>query len=975
VSAEESEQLTREDVLDGLFAGHARAAGACLLAIESRTAYLTARSRQAMERFLTEQAAEEREMAFLEALALGRDPPLRPTIQDLERHATQWASMVPDNPMVRAAMAHLLTRRYEFTHEAVPGIRASLGLDDEVVRQAYRRLYQEPLESIFSARAGLVDRTRWAWSALGRRLESLSPFWTAFSLTLTETVGAGILALPIALAGLGPLAGVVLLLVLGLVNLVTILALVEALTRNANVRYGDAYFGRLVEDYLGRGGSLVLSFALLILGLGSLLARYIGLAATLRDATRIPAEVWAVLLLLVGLYLLRRRSLSATVAAALLVGAVNIGVILMVSLIAVAQVRLSNLTQPIIGSVEALALRPSVLGLVFGVVLLAYFGHTSAGNCARIVLRRDPSGRSLRRGNIAAIGAAMGLYTLWLLVLEGAIGPQALVGETGTVLTPLATVVGPVIFLLGSIFVILALGMGSIHDSLALLNQIRERLPTQTRRVVVLPRGRGRLLLHTRGLRLDGAQGVVRLGLAYLGFGPASGGSEPSPHFRLDLEVNGTRQHLEFVVMRNWDITTIYDRLPALGQHRVPFGLAVLEASDEHVRVRINSSLRMTYEGEWYAPTVSTADALQLGDSDLDIITWMVRLGTTQVEAVSMAEVAEHLGESEPRVQSILERLVQQGMMRELEFEGTMRYQARLASRRRHLLPEEIDVGLADRDIGPARQGLESALLLRAREAVLGSNGRFLISVSPVIFIFLLAEWLFLTQKESFSGPLSFAGTIAASVVSGFFPLLLLIASRRKADYVPGSVLGLLGQPFLVAALYLFFLVSLILHGTIIWQNPSERAAALAVAFVVVAATISMRRRGSFDSRLVMELREDLTASGEAAFAVTAGGEAVMADVELGYEDEVRRVQGASGDIPRFSALTHFSLQLPATEARELKVWTHRINPFGDSEAMPALLEVQQELDRQEYDLGLTNGQVVLPLRGGSIRLVIDLPR
>jgi amino acid permease len=39
---------------------------------------------------------------------------------------------------------------------------------------------------------------------------------------VTETVGAGILALPIALAGVGPIAGVIQLLVLGLVNILTI---------------------------------------------------------------------------------------------------------------------------------------------------------------------------------------------------------------------------------------------------------------------------------------------------------------------------------------------------------------------------------------------------------------------------------------------------------------------------------------------------------------------------------------------------------------------------------------------------------------------------------------------------------------------------------------------------------------------------------------------------------------------------------
>ena len=83
--SDEFELLSPESVLEGLFGGHEKRASTLLAAIESRTAYLAAQSRQAMELFLTEEAAEEREVAFLEALALGREPPVRPTIQDLQR--------------------------------------------------------------------------------------------------------------------------------------------------------------------------------------------------------------------------------------------------------------------------------------------------------------------------------------------------------------------------------------------------------------------------------------------------------------------------------------------------------------------------------------------------------------------------------------------------------------------------------------------------------------------------------------------------------------------------------------------------------------------------------------------------------------------------------------------------------------------------------------------------------------------------
>src|SRR5439155_23548656 len=92
---------------------------------------------------------------------------------------------------------------------------------------------------------------------------------------------------------------------------------------------------------------------------------------------------------------------------------------------------------------------PSILALIFGVLLVSYFGHTSTGNCARVVLQRDPSGRSLIRGNIAAMVVAMALYCLWTVAVNGALPPAALRGQPGTVLPPLAAATGPAAALFG----------------------------------------------------------------------------------------------------------------------------------------------------------------------------------------------------------------------------------------------------------------------------------------------------------------------------------------------------------------------------------------------------------------------------------------------------------------------------------------------------------------------------------------------
>ena len=126
---------------------------------------------------------------------------------------------------------------------------------------------------------------------------------------------------------------------------------------------------------------------------------------------------------------------------------------------------------------------------------------------------------------------------------------------------------------------------------------------------------------------------------------------------------------------------------------------------------------------------------------------------------------------------------------------------------------------------------------------------RFALSISPVVLIFLVTQALLWTGRESFTKPLSFSGTITATIVGGIFPVLMLLASRRKGERVPGFVWRGLGHPVLLGALYFVFLASIIFHGLFIWQRPLERGIALLVAALLVGATILMVRRGRFQAK------------------------------------------------------------------------------------------------------------------------------
>jgi amino acid permease/predicted transcriptional regulator len=957
----------REELLAGL---PTRRADALLFLIESRTAHLVARSRRAMEQFVSDADQDERDLAFFEAFSQGLDPPLVPTIQDLERHSEQWAPLVAERPQVRAALAHRLGRKYRFTYQDAPGIRRALGLDDPQVRRAYRRLYRQPLEEVFAARVPRTDRLRWAWAAVGARLERLSPFWTAYSLTLTETVGATILALPIALASIGPLPGVALLVLLGLVNIVTIACMAEAVTRSGTTRYGSAYLGRLVGDYLGTTGSLILSVSLFVLCLLVLPVFYLGVSTTLEAATSVWAPAWVGVLFIVGLYYVRRTSLNATVASALVVGVANIVLLVVLAILALTHVQVDNLLHVNVPLLSGRPFEPSVLRLIFGVVLAAYFGHTSVSLCGRLVLRRDPSGRALMRGCTAAQATAILLYCLFVLAVNGAIAPRILAAESGTALAPLTTELGPLAAVLGSLFVVLGMGMGTVHFSLALSSLTREWLPSEAAAaaVVVLPRQRARLLFEER--RRWRPRDALKVGVTYLGL---RGGD---PTFSVEVMVDGDVHRTEASATGSWEVlgptglASLID-LTDRRERGLSLVLDIGDANPQSVRLKTTSSLRTTVEGAWDTSGLSLAGVLALADPDAELVGWILRQGD-----VTLSEVAGHAGQDEAAVQTRLRSLVERGLVRETD--GGSRYTARLAARRRRALPEELWDALSQGPKTPRGAAKrESSSWRGVRRVLLGRRGRVVLGAVPIFVSFAVTEWMLLTGSGSFAGLLGFIGVIVVSLVAGVFPVLLLVASRRKGDYVPSVVSRALGHPVLLAGLYLLFLGSLLLHGLVIWREPWLRAGAALVAAGIVVMTVGMVRSGTFRPRLNIEVRQDQS-QGRTFFTVTANGRESTSHVTLQYSDGARHLETGDGEIPAFSSLRHavFEPGLADREGgipREVKIWVHRVTPDGESEAIGGSMTVQAGGTTRRFDIKLAKGQVSLPVTDATCQMDIEL--
>jgi hypothetical protein len=955
------ELFTRDEVLGGL---PARRAATLLFLIESRSAHFEARSRLEEEEFPTEKAAQELDLAFIEAFALSRDPPLRVTIQDLERHAAKWAHLIPDNARLRAAIARLLSEKYSFTSPAIPGIRSALGLDQPAVQRAYQGLYNRSLETIFAPRISLTERLRWVSTAVARWLDSLPPFWTTFLLVITLSLPQSVLALPIAAAGLGPLAAVALLVFFGFLNVLTMACMAEAFGRNGSIRYGSAFTGRVIFDYMGEAGSLLLTSATALRLFIGLLACYYGLSVTMAGLTSISPGLWAGFLFLFALYLLAGKSLNFSTALSALLGAVSISLVLIISVTALSQVQWVNLSYVNVPLIGGHPFERAILQVVFGIVIQSYLGHTYLTQCAKVVLPRDPGAGSLVWGTAAASIATTVLLCGWVFVVNGVVAPSVLAGQSGTALTPLARQIGSHLNVAGFLLVILLLGLSFIRQSTVLFNLARELIPTHLQSTVVLPRRRASLLFEKRWTRSNGPS----LGLTYLGL------SEGQPYFRLAVQLDGNIHRIEMKIDKNWDLSALLERLPELRPYGISLALQVADAHPDSVRLRVTSTLNLKYDGEWGTTGLHIADVSTLRDPLRQLVNWMTRQGE-----VTLAEVTTYSGGNEWIAQLMVEELIELGIVQPLEGTGDPRYRIHLAARHGRQVPHEIWQSLDETVHEPQRSGRVLSkpglhpISLWVRRTMLNEVGRFFLSMTPIIVIFVLTEWLVLTGTSSFTGVLAVGGLLANSLVSGVFPVLLLVSSRRKGDLVPKVVIKLLGNPFVVAGIYLLFVGTLFLHAIVIWVNPAERAAALLVGLLVLGVTIAMVRQGAFTRRLIVELKEDTWRrdKGRAVFTITANGQPAVAEVQMNYAAREEKRHEAAGEVPAFGDLQSVTFHLPPTQARELKVWAHAVTPDGASESLPVIAEIRCGDETKRFDLKLSGGQVVVPITGDACRLQI----
>jgi hypothetical protein len=379
------------------------------------------------------------------------------------------------------------------------------------------------------------------------------------------------------------------------------------------------------------------------------------------------------------------------------------------------------------------------------------------------------------------------------------------------------------------------------------------------------------------------------------------------------------------------------------------------------------------YEGQRESAGFDLAALLESADAERHLWNWLSR----QPQPASLAEIAAGARVDEATAQALVKALIQKRLVSEDLTGGRLAYRARFAPRRGHRLPEPFRSEEASPSTAePENADAEKTLSRPAPWANLGAGGRYALCALPTVVAFLLTEYLLISGSASFTGAFSLIGVLVASLLGGFFPVLLLAASRRKGDVVPGVAPRLAGHPLVLVLIYLLYLAGLLMHGLIIWQEPLQRAAALGVALLGIVMPILMVRGGAFRRRAVIELYAHLDGRRPATFAVSAAGQPCPVEVQLHYDQVDRPSRAASGEIPDFAALRTASFRwLPGLEpgaadrppaVRDVKVWTHARTPDGGDQALPATGEIRSSDVVTTCDLGALGGQVVLPLAGAG---------
>jgi len=273
-------------------------------------------------------------------------------------------------------------------------------------------------------------------------------FWEAVAVLTGTTIGAGVLAIPYAVAQVGWIVGVAYLLILGFLLLGLNLMLGEIVMRTRE----PLQIPGLAGKYLGRYGRVFASVIYLFSAYGVLLAYIVGEGEVLSALFGGSSFAWSlvftaggVTLVYYGLRLVKKADLFLIL--------IILAAVLMITFLGTPHFSLENLY----------GFQPRNLFLPYGVILFALLGAGAIPQVEDIL----PEQRRLRRAIVTGSLIPLAVYFLFM---------TAVVGVTGVATTEVATIglgrsAGTLLVFFGNLFAVFTMGTAFLNGSMAIKRQ------------------------------------------------------------------------------------------------------------------------------------------------------------------------------------------------------------------------------------------------------------------------------------------------------------------------------------------------------------------------------------------------------------------------------------------------------------------------------------------------------------------------
>jgi amino acid permease len=648
---------------------------------------------------------------------------------------------------------------------------------------------------------------------------------------VVSIVGGGVLALPTALAAFGVRRAVLILVVMGLVNLLSLFALSSAISRSTAPASGRGRLSTLTSEHLGPTAALFATIASICLWFGVLVVFGFGLATSLGDSDG-SAAVWAVVILAVigALVFLQARKLF--VASATVVAVLNISILtLMIVVVALrAQTDLFN-AGPLTVDGNGTA---QTLQLVFGTVLFAYNGHTALFSVAPEVARVDPSGRALRRGATAAMLTAIVMNVGWVVACLSAIPAEQLRAEASTGIDLIVAVGGSWMKPLSVVFVVLAMGVGGLNAAFALGDVISERLPG-LRRVSTMLRP---------GSSVEAFDPLLSVGVTISAV--SNGGTTTL----IARGRRGRQHHREVIEGDTWDGSALLREL-GINRRRAVLRVNVDGRATDGLIVNIESTLPLA-EREPPAMRAAVLGAVSdTGHGQLE-----------QLSALIVQSVVRQPAATDDVISAIASRT---GAPEELVLEafGTLRAQRRVEVRDDGLLHAVLGqrsrsssayVSALLTEIEDVAEGKNESKAPRRSAALADGVWRRAAQAAPAVIALIVVASL-LTSGVSFAAAIDLVAMATIILLGGVIPLLLGISLRARAER-PISILRLGDSLPIQVVLVIGFTAVTIVYATVIYDTWYQKLAAVIAFGATATMVIASIRAGGFARRstLLVEL-------------------------------------------------------------------------------------------------------------------------